>query len=55
MFLDKFNETQNCYYYKASSRRKQITIPFIFMGEGLNYWKFIDLWQEELKILKIFH
>ena len=23
MFLDKFNETQNCYYYKASSRRKQ--------------------------------
>ena len=23
LFLDKFNETQNCYYYKASSRRKQ--------------------------------
>ena len=29
MFLDKFNENQNCYYYKASSRRKQ--------NSGMNY------------------
>ena len=30
-------------------------LPLIFMGESLNYLKFIQLWQEELEILQIFY
>ena len=32
---------------------KKKTILLIFMGEVLNYLKFIHLWQEELEILKL--
>ena len=37
MFLDNINETQNRYYYKASSRRKQ-KFTYIYDSEICCYY-----------------